>query len=208
MWIWILSAPKWLWGCPKSPSPVIFSEFKTILTHFGSRMHPGRQKWLLQCIHCILRLFVTWTVNKNRCNPDRSTLLSRSIQRRTHFMLQMWCSPFITPLILFYHTCLLLRSLISCLWFRWFSFFTIRLDHSQFPRDSPTAPLRLLLFGCGFILAAVMLLDRGCRFHADGWFIGKTRVFSDVDSKVGVKGLQLFGKELVGQRVEAVRAPV
>lgn len=53
-----------------------------------------------------------------------------------------------------------------------------------------------------------MLLDGGCRFHADGCFIGQTRVFSDVDSEVGVKGLQLFGKELVGQRVQAVRAPV
>ena len=33
-------------------------------------------------------------------------------------------------------------------------------------------------------------------------------ILSDVDSEVGVEGLQLFGKELVGQRVEAVRAPI
>lgn len=33
-------------------------------------------------------------------------------------------------------------------------------------------------------------------------------VLSDVDGEVGVEGLQLFGKELVSQRVEAVRAPV
>lgn len=33
-------------------------------------------------------------------------------------------------------------------------------------------------------------------------------VFTNVDSDVGVERLQLFGKELIGQRVEAVRAPV
>lgn len=33
-------------------------------------------------------------------------------------------------------------------------------------------------------------------------------ILSDVDSEVGVEGLQLFGKELISQRVEAVRAPV
>ncbi len=33
-------------------------------------------------------------------------------------------------------------------------------------------------------------------------------VFSNVDGEVGVERLQLFGKELVGQGVEAVRAPV
>lgn len=43
----------------------------------------------------------------------------------------------------------------------------------------------------------------------DGYFTqGKTWVFSNVDSEVGVERLQLFGKELIGQRVEAVRAPV
>lgn len=51
-------------------------------------------------------------------------------------------------------------------------------------------------------------MGRG-RFHTDGHFTrGKTGVFSNVDSEVGVKRFQLFGKELIGQRVEAVRAPV
>ena len=54
-----------------------------------------------------------------------------------------------------------------------------------------------------------MLLDRGSCFHGDGWFPwGQTGVFSDVDGEVCVERLQLFGEELVGQRVEAVRAPV
>lgn len=67
----------------------------------------------------------------------------------------------------------------------------------------------LLLFGGGFGLAGATLVDWGCGFHMDGYFTrGQTWVFSDVDSKVGVERLQLFGKELVGQRVEAVRAPV
>lgn len=53
------------------------------------------------------------------------------------------------------------------------------------------------------------MVDRGCCFHMDGYFTrGQTWVFSNVDGKVGVERLQLFGKELVGQRVEAVRAPV
>lgn len=48
-----------------------------------------------------------------------------------------------------------------------------------------------------------------CCFYRDGSFaLGQMRVFSYVDSEVGVEWLQLFGKELVGQRVEAIRAPV
>lgn len=51
-------------------------------------------------------------------------------------------------------------------------------------------------------------MDRS-RFHRDRCFsLGQTGIFSDVDSEVGVEGLQLFGEELVGQRVEAIRAPV
>lgn len=33
------------------------------------------------------------------------------------------------------------------------------------------------------------------------------RLIIDVDRDVGVEWLQLFGKELIGQRVEAIRAP-
>ena len=36
----------------------------------------------------------------------------------------------------------------------------------------------------------------------------RMEVFSDVDGQVGVKRLQLFGEQLVCQRVEAIRAPV
>lgn len=33
-------------------------------------------------------------------------------------------------------------------------------------------------------------------------------VFSNVDGQVGVQRLKLFGKQLIGQRVKAVRAPI
>lgn len=79
---------------------------------------------------------------------------------------------------------------------------TRRLGHSHV---RPSALLRLLLFGCAPGLAGATLVDGGRCFHRDGYFSrGQTGVFSDVDGEVGVERLQLFGKELVGQRVEAV----
>lgn len=85
----------------------------------------------------------------------------------------------------------------------------MQLDHGRIRRRPPFALVPLLLFGCGFGLAGATLVDWGCCFHMDGYFTrGQPWVFADVDSKVGVERLQLFGKELVGQRVEAVRAPV
>lgn len=36
----------------------------------------------------------------------------------------------------------------------------------------------------------------------------QTGIFSNVDSEVGVERLQLLGQELIGQRVETIRAPV
>lgn len=52
-------------------------------------------------------------------------------------------------------------------------------------------------------------MNGSCCFHRDGCFPrGHAGVFSNVHGEVGVERLQLSGKELVGQRVEAVRAPV
>lgn len=53
-----------------------------------------------------------------------------------------------------------------------------------------------------------MLLDRGRAFHKDGYFMGQAGVFSNVHGDVCVERLQRFGEELVGEGVEAVRAPV
>lgn len=83
-----------------------------------------------------------------------------------------------------------------------------RLDHSQI---CGRGRLDLALLGrtdCGVALAGVMLQDRGRGFHQDGPFMGQAGVFSDVDGDVCVERLQRFGEELVGERVEAVRAPV
>lgn len=83
------------------------------------------------------------------------------------------------------------------------------MDHSQICHHGPFDPLPLLLFGCASGLADATLVDGGCCFHMDRYFPrGQTGVISNVDSEVGVERLQLFGKELVGQRVEAVRVPV
>lgn len=87
-------------------------------------------------------------------------------------------------------------------------FVATRLDHSQI---CGCGRLDLALLGrtdCGVALAGVMLLDRGRGFHEDGSFMGQAGVFSDVDGDVCVERLQRFGEELVGERVEAVRAPV
>lgn len=53
-----------------------------------------------------------------------------------------------------------------------------------------------------------MLLDRGRAFHEDGSFMGQAGVFSNVDGDVCVERLQRFGEQLVGEGVEAIRAPV
>lgn len=121
-------------------------------------------------------------------------------------MLQMGCSPFIVHLVLFHNTCLLLCCLIRRLRLDMFCLCSSRLGHSQV---CSFALLRLLLFGCAPGLAGATLVDGGCSFHRDGCFhLGQTGVLSDVDGEVGVERLQLSGEELIGQRVEAVRAPV
>lgn len=118
------------------------------------------------------------------------------------------CSPFIIQLILFHHTWLLLCCLICCLWMRRFCLFTNRLCHSHIWCHRLFTLLPLLLFGYISRVASATLMDRRC-FHRDESFsLGHMRVIPYVDSEVGVEWLQLFGKELVCQRVESIRAPV
>lgn len=138
---------------------------------------------------------------------NRADLRCSPVKGRSHFMLQMWCRLFVIHLILFHHTCLLLCCLICCLRPSRFCLVTNRLDHSQVCCHSPFGLLPLLLFVPG--LAGATLVDWVRCFHNDGQFPrGQTGIFSNVDGEVGVERLQLLGKELIGQRVEAVRAPV
>lgn len=143
-------------------------------------------------------------MSHNRTDLHRfpSFCLSGENKGRSHFTLQMWST-------LFHHTCLLLCCLIGRLWLDRFCLFTNRLDHSQICRRGPFALLPLLLFGRASRLAGATLVGWGCCLQVDGCFPrGQTGVFSNVDGEVGVERLQLFRKELIGQRVEAVRAPV
>lgn len=89
-----------------------------------------------------------------------------------------------------------------------FRFFATCLDHSQICSRGRLDLALLSRTDCGLALAGVMLLDRARGFHEDGSFMGQAGVFSNVDSDVCVERLQRFGEELVGEGVEAVRAPV
>lgn len=63
----------------------------------------------------------------------------------------------------------------------------------------------LFLFRCSL----VALMSGRCYFNKNWCFsLGHMGVFSNINRQVGVEGFQLFGKELVGQRVQAIRAPV
>ncbi|TNN82365.1 hypothetical protein EYF80_007486 [Liparis tanakae] len=87
-----------------------------------------------------------------------------------------------------------------------FCLFSCRLRHGHV---RPFALLLLLLFGCSPKLAGATLVDKGGCFHGVGCFTrGHTGVFTNVNGEVCVERLQLSGKELIGQRVEAIRAPV
>lgn len=89
-----------------------------------------------------------------------------------------------------------------------FGFFATRLDQSQICGRGRLDPALLGRTDRGVALAGVMLLDKGRAFHEDDSFVGQAGVFSNVDGDVCVERLQRFGEELVGEGVEAVRAPV
>lgn len=51
-------------------------------------------------------------------------------------------------------------------------------------------------------------LERESRFNGEeGFALRRAEVLPDVNSQVGVERFQLFGEQLVGQGVEAIRAP-
>lgn len=51
-------------------------------------------------------------------------------------------------------------------------------------------------------------MDRHCFHSTVSFTLGQPGVLSNVDGQVGVERLQLLGKQLISQRVEAVRVPV
>lgn len=73
---------------------------------------------------------------------------------------------------------------------------------------SPGSFLPLPLLGCGLGLAGAMLgdRDRGCFGRHFAW--RHPWVLSNVHCEVGVEWLQLSGQQLIGEGVEAIRAPV
>lgn len=99
-----------------------------------------------------------------------------------------------------FHLLLLLCYLIGCLWLTRFC-----LGHGHICWHF----LPLSLFEWVSCLAGATSVGRGCCFHRNGGPAqGQMGVFSNVDGQVGVQRLKLFGKQLIGQRVKAVRAPI
>lgn len=79
------------------------------------------------------------------------------------------------------------------------------LGHSVICHCASSGPLLLFARGSGPAGAA---LDREGRFNGEeGFAPRRTEILSDVNSQVGVERFQLFGEQLIGQGVEAIRAP-
>lgn len=179
-----------------------------------------RQKWLLHLIHCITTPKLHWPKNAGVLEVPRTQqttylylVFSDRHEGGSHFnatdvMQSFYHTPHI-HLILFHHTALPLCRLIRCFWLCSFCFSTDLLVHTPMCPHRHFLQFSLFLFVCAFRLAGATLVNRGCCFQRD-WYLPlwQTGIFSNVDSEVGVERLQLFGQELIGQRVEAIRAPV